>query len=149
MEHMGIAIRMTDTDDAAVRDAILAPLAAYNTQQTGTSDHRPLVVTLLDDTGQVVGGLCGRTGFGWLFVDLLFVPESLRGKGIGADLLARAENEAVARGCHSAWLDTFEFQARGFYERLGYSCFGQLSDYPAGFSRYFMKKVLNSAAPRG
>jgi hypothetical protein len=59
-EHMGIASQMTDVDDAALRDAILAPLAAYNTQQTGTTDHRPLVVIVVDDTGQVVGGLWGR-----------------------------------------------------------------------------------------
>ena len=43
-----------------------------------------------------------------------------------------AEREAVQRGCHGAWLDTFEFQARGFYERLGYTCFGELPNYPAG-----------------
>jgi len=48
--------------------------------------------------------------------------------------------------CHSAWLDTFEFQARGFYERLGYSCFGELPNYPVGFSRYFLKKTLAEVA---
>jgi hypothetical protein len=56
----------------------------------------------------------------------------------------RAEQEAVARGCHSAWLDTFEFQARGFYERIGYVCFGNLADYPVGFSRFFMRKSLTA-----
>jgi hypothetical protein len=45
-----------------------------------------------------------------------------------------AEEEAAARGCHGAWLDTFEFQARGFYERLGYTCFAELGDYPVGSS---------------
>ena len=54
------------------------------------------------------------------------MPETLRGRGIGTDLLRRAEAEALVRGCHGAWLDTFEFQARGFYERLGYRCFGEL-----------------------
>jgi hypothetical protein len=48
----------------------------------------------------------------------------------------------VQRGCHNAWLDTFEFQARGFYESLGYECFGELPDYPKGHARYFMKKAL-------
>ena len=51
-----------------------------------------------------------------------------------------AESESITRGCHSAWLDTFEFQARAFYERIGYVCFGELPDYPVGFSRFFMKK---------
>jgi hypothetical protein len=58
--------------------------------------------------------------------------------------MSRAESEAIVRGCHHAWLDTFEFQARGFYERLGYRCFGELNDYPTGFARYFMKKALDT-----
>ena len=56
--------------------------------------------------------------------------------------MRRAETEALARQCHHAWLDTFAFQARGFYERLGYQCFGTLDDYPVGSSRYFMSKPL-------
>ena len=90
----------------------------------------------------MVGGLWGRTAYEWLFVELLFVPESLRGRGVGAELMLRAEAEAIARGCHGAWLDTFAFQARRFYERLGYSCFGELNDYPVGSALYFMKKAL-------
>jgi GNAT superfamily N-acetyltransferase len=89
-----------------------------------------------------VGGLWGRTGYDWLFVELLFVPESMRGRGVGTDLMRRAEREAAARGCHGAWLDTFEFQARGFYERLGYECFGELQRYPVGSARFFLKKGL-------
>ena len=125
-----------------MRGAILAPLVAYNRAKTGRDDSRPLGLTLEDSDGQVVGGLWGRTAYDWLFVELLFVPESMRGSGIGRDLLTRAEREAIARGCHSAWLDTFEFQARGFYERLGYTCFGELANYPPGSSRYFFKKSL-------
>ena len=123
---------------------MVEPLVAYNTDQTGIADFKPLAVVLMDSSGDVIGGLWGRTAYGWLFVELLFVPESLRGQGVGSDLMHRAETEAVARGCHAAWLDTFQFQARGFYERLGYTCFGELTDYPPGFSRYFMKKVLTA-----
>lgn len=143
---MDYTIRLTDTRDDAVRGAILAPLVAYNRAKSGRDDPRPLVLTLEDSGGQVVGGLWGRTAYDWLFVELLFVPEAIRGSGIGRDLLTRAEHEAIARGCHSAWLDTFEFQARGFYERLGYTCFGELANYPAGSSRYFFKKSLSPRA---
>ena len=143
---MTFTIRTTDEVDDAVRSAIVGPLVAYNEQKTGTNDHKPLAVVDRDADNCVIGGLWGRTAYGWLFVELLFVPESLRGKGLGTDLMRRAEAEAVARGCHSAWLDTFEFQARGFYERLGYSCFGELENYPVGFSRYFMKKALSGVA---
>lgn len=140
---MNVSINLSDEAQPEVREAILGPLLAYNAQKTGTSDYRPLILTARDESGRVVGGLWGRTALGWLFVELLFVPDTLRGQGIGAELMSRAENEAILRGCHSAWLDTFEFQARGFYERLGYSCFGELKDYPPGFARYFMKKPLN------
>jgi GNAT superfamily N-acetyltransferase len=139
---MNPTISVVDSADEAIHSAILGSLAAYNAQQTGTNDYRPLAVVINDSGGQVVGGLWGRTEYGWLFVELLFVPESLRGQRMGTGLMQRAESEAVKRGCHGAWLDTFQFQARGFYERLGYSCFGELASYPAGFSRYFMQKAL-------
>jgi GNAT superfamily N-acetyltransferase len=140
---MTFTIRITDQPDEAIRKAIVDPLIAYNESQTGRNDFRPLIFAIEDADGRVIGGLSGYTAFDWLFVHLLFVPATLRGRGVGTDLMRRAETEAVARGCHSAWLDTFEFQARGFYERIGYTCFGELTEYPVG-GRYFMKKALVS-----
>jgi GNAT superfamily N-acetyltransferase len=139
-------IRLTDVAEPEVRDVLVDGLVVHSTEQTGIEDRRPLVLALEDAEGRVVGGLWGRTVFGWLVVELLFVPEPLRRTGVGAELMARAESEAVARGCHAACLDTFEFQARGFYERLGYRCFGELGDFPAGRSRYFMRKTLASGS---
>jgi GNAT superfamily N-acetyltransferase len=75
-------------------------------------------------------------------VELLFVPKEYRGAGLGTELMRLAEEEARRRGCRGAWLDTFSFQARGFYERLGYSVFGTIGDHPPGHSRFFMKKAL-------
>jgi len=138
---MSFSIRLTDVPDDTTRHAILDPLLAYNHAMTGREGARPLILAI-EDAGRIVGGLWGRTAYDWLFVELLFVPESMRGQGVGKDLMDRAAREAVARGCHSAWLDTFEFQARGFYERLGYTCFGDLANYPAGSTRYFLKKTL-------
>lgn len=138
---MSVVIRAADADEA-IRKAIVGPLVAYNDMKTGRLDHQPLVLVIEDDDGQIVGGLWGRTAYDWLYVELLVVPESLRGRGVGTDLLQRAEAEAVARGCRNAWLDTFEFQARGFYERLGYTCFAELEHYPRQWSRFFMRKTL-------
>lgn len=139
---MDYQLSLTDEGDEALRQAILGPLAEYNTAQAGPSGNRPLVVRVASPHGEVLGGLWGYTGYGWLFTQLLVVPEALRGHGVGRQVLHLAEQEARARGCHGAWLDTFEFQARGFYERLGYECFGELGDYPPGYSRFFMKKAL-------
>jgi GNAT superfamily N-acetyltransferase len=137
---MSLSIRLTEVVDKPLHDAICEPLNAYNAAKVGADDFRRLV--LEDDEGRVAGGLWGHTSYAWLFVQYLFVPEAFRGTGIGTLLMARAEREAVSRGCHSAWLGTFEFQARGFYERLGYVAFGQLPDCPPGFSHFLMKKAL-------
>jgi len=139
---MTFTLRATDVPDEKSRNGIVGPLVAYNESQTSRSDYRPLIVAIDDAQGRVVGGLWARTEYDWLCVDLLFVPDTLRGRGLGSELMKRAEEEALARGCHSAWLDTFQFQARGFYERIGYQIFGELSDFPAGHARYFMKKAL-------
>lgn len=94
------------------------------------------------------GGLVGATNFGWLFVKYLAVDEALRGRGVGARLLERAETIALQRGCVGAWLDTFSFQAPDFYRRMGYAEFGRLDECPKGHARHFFAKWLdNGAAP--
>ncbi len=139
---MSHTTELIDTGDDSIRAAIARPLIAYNVRQTGIADYRPLAVVIRDEEGEVVGGLWGRTVYGWLYVELLVVPESLRGQRLGTALMDQAEAEAVNRGCRAAWLDTFSFQARGFYEKRGYRCFGELGDYPPGFARYFLTKNL-------
>jgi GNAT superfamily N-acetyltransferase len=78
----------------------------------------------------------------WLFVELLFVPASMRGQGLGTELMRQAESVARARGCHGIWLDTFSFQAPDFYERLGFDRFGTIDAYPLQHSRLFFQKRL-------
>lgn len=95
---------------------------------------------LRDDAGKLAAGLAGALFWGWLFVEALWVTDELRGRGIGRALLAAAEDHARTKHCHSAWLDTF--QAREFYQRLGYEQFGVLDDYPPGQSRHFLRKRL-------
>ena len=139
---MTFVIRATDVADAALRAAIVGPFIVYNEAKTGRNDSRPLILAIDDAEGGVIGGLWGRTSYDWLFVEVLFVPEALRGRGVGTELMKRAEDEALKRGCHSAWLGTHDFQAREFYERLGYSRFAELRDCPVGSVSYLMKKVL-------
>jgi hypothetical protein len=61
--------------------------------------------------------------------------------GLGRGPVAQAERIAVERGCHAAHLDTFSFQARGFYEKHGYAVFATL-DYPPERQRFFLRKRL-------
>ena len=137
-------ITLTDAPGPGVRDAMVAPLRAFNTQGTGYFDKPwPLVLTVsAPGSTEIAGGLWSSTAWDYLHVDLLVVPEDLRGRGIGRTLMRQAEDEAVRRGCRSAWLDTFSFQARGFYEKLGYTVFGTLDEYPAGHHRFFLTRAL-------
>jgi len=139
---MEFSLHLSDVADEEVRRAIVAPLVRFNESRAGPSGNRPLVVELRDAAGAIAGGLWGSTAYGWLFTQLLVVPEQSRGQGLGRRLMSMAEGEALKRGCHAAWLDTFEFQARAFYEQIGYSCFAELPDYPKGSSRYFLRKEL-------
>ncbi|SUE45036.1 GNAT family N-acetyltransferase [Roseomonas gilardii] len=146
---MDVQIAVTDSPAEAERETVLRGLIAFNTERAGPLEMRPLAVILRDPgTGQPLGGLIGRTARDWFFVEMFHLPEEARGRGTGRRILIAAEEEAVRRGCRYAWLDTFSFQARGFYEKLGYSVFGTLEDYPAGHSRYFLRKTL-SREPRG
>jgi len=139
---MHYEIVATETPGAADREAVLALLIAYNDSQTGPHGYKPLAVLLRDAAGSTIGGLCGRSVYDWLYVDLLAVPEPLRRQGIGAQLMRRAEAVALERGCVGIWVDTYGFQARGFYEKLGYELFGTIDDHPRGSHRFFFRKRL-------
>jgi GNAT superfamily N-acetyltransferase len=140
---------LTDAPTPQMWTAILDPLVDFNRARTGCLEsYRPLVILLSDPgTDEIVGGLYGTTLYSFLRVDLVFVPESMRRNGIGRKLLTDAETEAVRRGCHAVSLDTYSFQARGFYERLGYWVFGIIEDYPPGHSRIFLTKQLGDRRP--
>ncbi len=137
-----MSLRLTIPESPADhhRDAVIAPLRAYNEQAGGPPKLKPVAILLTDPDGAEVGGLWGKTIYDWLFVELLAVPEVWRGHGYGRALIAEAERGAREAGCIGLWLDTFEFQARGFYETLGFTLFGTLEDHPVGSRRYFLQK---------
>ena len=133
-------IDLTDHPTPEARDVISSGLSSFNRRLLGDAQGKPLALLLISTDGAIVGGMWARTGFQWLFVELLFVPESLRGRGLGRELLDRAEQEARRRGCIGAWLETFSAQARTLYERCGYTVFGEIDDYPPGNMRTFLSK---------
>lgn len=123
-----------------LRQAILAGLRQFNFERAGPANARDIAIAIRGPDGAASGGLWGTILYDWLAIELLFVPEALRGRGTGAALLAMAEQEARAAGCAGVWLDTFSFQARGFYERLGYALAGEIADHPRGGARFFLVK---------
>jgi GNAT superfamily N-acetyltransferase len=141
-DRTSFRIELTTTPSESEIARIRAGLSAFNRSRIPDRMYMPLVFTLFDVNGEFAGGLTGNLAYGWLFIDLLWVADRVRGQGHGRSLVLAAENEASARGCRNSWLDTFSFQARDFYERLGYSIFGELEDFPPGHCRYFMRKAL-------
>ena len=138
-----VEIAFKPDPQAADMDVVFTPLSAFNTEATGRVSAQRQAVFRLLDAGAPVGGLAGWTTFDWFFVVGLFVPEALRGQGLGRALIGRAEDFAREQGMVGVWLDTFDFQARGFYEKLGFSVFGTLEDHPVGGRRFFLKKRLD------
>jgi GNAT superfamily N-acetyltransferase len=144
--ELPIEITIPPEPSDADREAVLRPLLAYNQANGGASKYEPVAIMLRDTTsGDSLGGLWGKLYYNWLFVELLFVPDHLRGADFGTHLLARAEELARQKNCVGIWLDTHRFQAPAFYLKQGYETFGTLDDYPKGGKRFFFRKLLNGA----
>lgn len=123
--------------------AILRPLRAHNLSRAGDPKREAIALLVRDEhTNEIIGGLYGEIFYRWLFIELLAIPEQARGQGTGARLMTMAEEVAREKNCVGIWLDTFDFQAPGFYQNLGFTEFGHLDDFPPGHTRYYFKKHL-------
>jgi len=129
------------TDVQVVRDGLLA----FNVEHVGLEPRSgSLNLFLRNPRGQVIGGLLGGWRWGWLYIDKLWIQAEYRKLGGGSSLLKGAEAEAIAAGCTDAVVDTFSFQARGFYERHGYEVYATLEGFPPGHRQlFFHKKLVN------
>lgn len=135
-------IRTVDTPDDAIWTAIGGGIKAYNQDQAGADQAKVFCVILYGPDGRVAGGVICEIYWHWLYVNLMWIEEPLRGLGYGQRLLVSAEDEARRLGAKQAYLDTFSFQAPDFYKKQGYRVFGELRDFPAGHQRYFLTKQL-------
>jgi GNAT superfamily N-acetyltransferase len=143
---MQFEIIVADEPPPAERESILDPLRAYNEMRGGPSGYRALAVLLRNlQSGETIGRLWAQSDYDWLRIDLLFIPERLRGEGLGTRLVRHVEAIAMERGLTGAWVDTFEFQAFGFYRKLGYEVFGVLPDHSRGQRRFFLHKHFQQA----
>lgn len=138
--HIGIP-------SAAEEEEIDDELMAYNLRHVPPTQEEPFIKICRcarDDKGKLLGGVLACSVL-WkvLYVETVWVREECRGMHVASELLAAVEAEARRNGCYMAQLDTFDFQARGFYERCGYRVFGTLEDVPRGHERYYMYKSLD------
>ncbi|WP_337589150.1 hypothetical protein [Legionella shakespearei] len=55
----------------------------------------------------------------------------------------KLEQFSKMKGCLYIQLDTFDFQARPFYEKLGFECVGTISKWVDDRDCHFMRKILD------
>lgn len=90
----------------------------------------------------MVGGIVFTIFGEWLDIGFFWVDKEERGKGIGKDILSRAEAFAKNKGCKKATLNTFDFQAMPFYKKNGYEIMYKQEKYPISSTKYYMEKEL-------
>jgi GNAT superfamily N-acetyltransferase len=130
-------------DNEAATAAIERHLIEFNRRVAGPAGPAFVLVIREEGSDEILGGLSAYNLWGSFYIGLVIAPEAGRGHGLGQELLRRAEEEARRLECRHMWLDTFAFQARPFYERLGFAVFGQINGPSPQYPRYFMFKPLN------
>lgn len=142
MADDGVRISLEPNAGAEDIAVIQAGLRKFNVEVIGDPGEEPVNIFLRDDRGKVAGGLIGLIKWRWLYVSKLWIADAHRAKGHGHQLMQLAEDHAKSRGCIGAYLDTFEYQARPFYEKRGYEVFGTLDGFPPGYCQFFLSKRL-------
>jgi len=127
------------------QDYIDSGLVNFNNSKVPFT-QKPLSISInkcIKDDDEIIGGILSYV-YGWniLAIDVLWVKDEHRNKGYAKALVNNVENEARKLGCRISHLDTFDFQAKELYEKLGYTVFGALEDCPEGHKRYYMSKKL-------
>ncbi len=115
-------------------------LGQWNVRVTGYADYSPAYYFVRDGSGQIQGGILAYVWGKWLHVDILWLKDEIRGQGWGTKLMEAAHQIAREKGALGAFLDTFDWQAQPFYERLGYELVFTLEGVPEGHNRYYMRK---------
>jgi ribosomal protein S18 acetylase RimI-like enzyme len=129
----------------SLKQAVVDHLDTYNVGVTGFTEYSAVNLFLRDGGREIVGGLLASIWGGVLYVRILWVAQALRGQGHGQRLLETAEHRAIERGCRYVFLDTFTFQAPGFYVKHGYEIYARAEDWPVGHAHLFLRKTLAAA----
>jgi ribosomal protein S18 acetylase RimI-like enzyme len=136
-------IELTDSPKAEDADFVVTQTRTFNAAFM-PNDVKDLCVIVRDVNDNIIGGLTGKTYWNYFDIAFLWIHEEHRGAGLATALMKTAENEARRRGCLNIQLDTFSFQALGFYKKLGYKEFGSLSGYTGNHNRHYLYKYLGN-----
>ncbi|MBV9992318.1 MAG: GNAT family N-acetyltransferase [Alphaproteobacteria bacterium] len=130
-----------DPDDIVTAQAVAAVRAFNHAKVPDLTSHR-ITATLRDDDGRLCGAVVGRMAGDSVYMEVVWTGEGLRGTGRGSELMRLVEDRARSLGARTAWLYTMSFQAKPFYEKLGYLEFATLPWLGAKHTQHFMRKDL-------
>lgn len=94
------------------------------------------------DEGRVIGGAIGFIQYNWYFLDLLYVDSEYRGQDIGTKLIKEIENLAKNEKLTGIRMETWDFQAKEFYKKMGYEVYATIEDCPPGTVDNFLRKRI-------
>ncbi len=92
------------------------------------------------DKDNLIGGAIGYEQYNWYYLDLMYVNENYRDQGIGTKLLKQIDEYVKANNLSGIRTETWDFQAKGFYEKNGFVVFGEINNCPPGTIEYHLKK---------
>jgi N-acetylglutamate synthase-like GNAT family acetyltransferase len=135
-------IRLVEKPDEAASKIIWAGIQKHMNAQASDPEFQQICFALYSEDDEIVGGVIGDKYWDWIYIDMLWVKEKLRGCGYGRQLMTHLEKEAVSRGVSHIYLNPFSFQSPGFYQKCGFKMFGKLENFPTGHQRHFFTKQL-------
>ncbi len=136
------------TNATAVSRELWRGLVRYNREQAGPLRYTRTVLAVRDARNRLLGGLILQSYWRESYVELLWLSARARRLGLGRRLVEEAERRARRRGSLLLHLNTYSFQAPGFYEKLGFRRFGGMAGSPRGESRHFYVKVIGKSGAR-
>ena len=137
---MKVALEKDENDD--VLKALMAGMKACNGAAVPNLNSHKIVAAVRDADGKVVGGVIGRLAGDSVYMEVVYNDEAVRGTGLGREAMLLAEVEAKRLGATESWLYTMSFQAKPFYEKLGYAQCAELNWLDGKHKRHFMRKDL-------
>ena len=140
-----VKIELSDDGDQAF---IRKRLIEYNQRKLpehAVTPYGKVTFVIKDENNHILGGIAAHYNWDRMQIDLLWIDDQIRQKGLGKELLARIERYALEKGCTLLIVDTFSFQAPDFYEKFGFSLFGMIEDHPTGHHQYFLQKRIGNS----
>jgi GNAT superfamily N-acetyltransferase len=140
---MLMKFQVINEQEPTIFNALIEGVREHIHEQIGNEAAQPLMLTVRDESDQLIGGISGRTIYRNFLIDVVWVAKKHRGAGLGRELMLMAELEAKNRGCLIAQLDTLSIQAPIFYQKIGFELAGVIPEFSGSPARYFLMKKFN------